>query len=47
VVGYTNMQAEVGLHPEIGEFIHVDAEGSDDKQIGDINDLVASATATS
>ncbi len=42
VVGYTNMQAEVALHPEIGEFIHVDAEGSDDKQIGDINDLVSS-----
>jgi ribose transport system substrate-binding protein len=42
VVGWTNMQAEVALHPEIGEFIHVDAEGSDDKQIGDINDLVAS-----
>ena len=42
VVGFTNMQAEVGLHPEIGEFVHVDAEGSDDKQIGDINDLVAS-----
>ncbi len=42
VVGFTNMQAEVESHPEIGEFIHVDAEGSDDKQIGDINDLVAS-----
>ncbi len=42
VVGWTNMQAEVELHPEIGELVHVDAEGSDDKQIGDINDLVAS-----
>ncbi len=42
VVGWTNMQAEVELHSEIGEFVHVDAEGSDDKQIGDINDLVAS-----
>jgi ribose transport system substrate-binding protein len=42
VVGWTNMQAEVALHPEIGEFVHVDAEGSDDKQISDINDLVAS-----
>ncbi len=41
VVGYTNMQAEVAKHPEIGEFVHVDAEGSDDKQIGDIADLVA------
>lgn len=41
VVGYTNMQQEVELHPEIGEFIHVDAEGSDDKQIADIADLLA------
>jgi hypothetical protein len=42
VVGYTTMQAEVELHPEIEEFIHVDAEGSDEKQISDIADLVAS-----
>ena len=42
VVGWSTMQAEVALHPEIEEFIHVDAEGSDDKQIGDIADLVAS-----
>ncbi|WP_420645068.1 substrate-binding domain-containing protein [Candidatus Leptofilum sp.] len=42
VVGYTTMQAEVDLHPEIEEFIHVDAEGSDEKQISDIADLVAS-----
>lgn len=42
VVGYTTMQAEVDLHPEIEEFIHVDAEGSDEKQISDIEDLVAS-----
>jgi ribose transport system substrate-binding protein len=42
VVGYTTMQAEVDLHPEIEEFIHVDAEGSDEKQIADIADLVAS-----
>ncbi len=41
VVGYTTMQAEVALHPEIEEFIHVDAEGSDEKQISDIADLVA------
>lgn len=34
------MQAEVKLHPEIKELIHVDAEGSDDKQIADIDDLV-------
>ncbi len=42
VVGFTNMQAEIDLHDEIGEFVHVDAEGSDDKQIADINDLLAS-----
>lgn len=41
VVGWTTMQAEVDLHEEIGEFIHVDAEGSDDKQISDINGLLA------
>ncbi|MES0884545.1 substrate-binding domain-containing protein [Roseibium sp. SCP14] len=41
VVGYTNMTEEVALHEEIGEFIHVDAEGSDDKQIADIQDLLA------
>ena len=41
VVGYNTMLAEVDLHPEIEEFIHVDAEGSDEKQISDIADLVA------
>lgn len=41
VVGFTNMTQEVTLHPEIGEFVHVDAEGSDDKQIADIADLLA------
>ncbi len=41
VVGYTTMLAEVDIHPEIEEFIHVDAEGSDEKQISDIADLVA------
>ena len=41
VVGYTNMTEEVALHPEIGTFTHVDAEGSDDKQIADIDDLLA------
>lgn len=40
VTGWTNMQAEVKLHPEIKELIHVDAEGSDDKQISDIDDLI-------
>lgn len=42
VVGYTTMQAEVELHPEIEQWIHVDAEGNDEKQIADIQDLVAS-----
>jgi ribose transport system substrate-binding protein len=41
VVGYNTMQAEVEQHPEIEEWIHVDAEGSDEKQISDIQDLVA------
>lgn len=41
VVGYTNMQAEIEQHSGIGEFVHVDAEGSDDKQIADIGDLLA------
>ncbi|MDZ5698577.1 substrate-binding domain-containing protein [Chelativorans sp. M5D2P16] len=41
VVGWTNMQAEAELHPEIEELVHVDAEGSDDKQIADIGDLLA------
>ena len=40
VVGYTNMTEEVAATPNIGEFIHVDAEGSDDKQIADIDDLL-------
>lgn len=39
-VGYTTMQAEVDLHPEITEFTHVDAEGNDNKQISDIDDLL-------
>lgn len=42
VVGYNTMEHEVGLHPEIAEWIHVDAEGNDEKQISDIQDLVAS-----
>ncbi len=40
VVGWTTMQAEVDLHPEIAELVHVDAEGSDEKQIADIQDLL-------
>jgi ribose transport system substrate-binding protein len=39
-VGYTTMQAEVELHSEITEFTHVDAEGNDNKQISDIDDLL-------
>ena len=42
VVGYNTMEAEVELHPEIEEFIHVDAQVNDVKQIADIQDLVAS-----
>jgi ribose transport system substrate-binding protein len=42
VVGWTTMQAEVDRHPEeIADFIVTDAEGSDDKQIADIDDLLA------
>lgn len=41
VVGWTTMQAEVDLHKDIKEFIVTDAEGSDDKQISDIDDLLA------
>lgn len=41
VVGYNTMLAEIDLHPEIEEWIHVDAEGSDEKQISDIADLIA------
>lgn len=40
VVGYTDMQQEVKLHSDIKELIHVDAQGSDEKQIADINDLL-------
>jgi ribose transport system substrate-binding protein len=42
VVGYTTMQAQVDLQPNIGRFIHIDAEGDDNKQISDINGLLAS-----
>ncbi|TXK41422.1 substrate-binding domain-containing protein [Nonomuraea sp. C10] len=40
-VGWKTMQAEVGLHEEIGEFTALDAEGKDDKQISDIAELQA------
>ncbi|MDT0269888.1 substrate-binding domain-containing protein [Streptomyces sp. DSM 44915] len=38
-VGLTTMEAEVAQHPEIGEFTVLDAEGKDDKQISDIQQL--------
>jgi ribose transport system substrate-binding protein len=43
VVGYNNMVHEVALQQEaglIGEFVHVDAGGQDNKQISDIQDLL-------
>lgn len=40
------MTEEVKNHPEIGTFTHVDAEGSDDKQIADIDDLLAGGTCS-
>ena len=40
-VGWNTMQAEVELHENIADFIVTDAEGSDDKQIADIDDLLA------
>ncbi|MBI9047529.1 MAG: ABC transporter substrate-binding protein [Anaerolineaceae bacterium] len=42
VVGFNTMEHEVAQQEDIGEFIHVDAEGSDEKQIADIEDLLAS-----
>jgi ribose transport system substrate-binding protein len=39
-VGWTTMQAEVGLHDDIADFTVLDAEASDDKQISDIESLV-------
>ena len=41
-VGYTTMEAEVELHDDIAEFIHVDAGGSDEAQISDIEELLDS-----
>ncbi|MEM8552021.1 MAG: substrate-binding domain-containing protein, partial [Pseudomonadota bacterium] len=42
VVGWTTMQAEVDAQGDaIADFIVTDAEGSDDKQIADIADLLA------
>ncbi|KAA3645076.1 MAG: ABC transporter substrate-binding protein [Chloroflexi bacterium] len=42
VVGFNTMEHQVALETDIGEWIHVDAEGSDEKQIADIEDLLAS-----
>jgi ribose transport system substrate-binding protein len=40
-VGFKTMQAEVETHKrDIEQFVHVDAEGKDQKQIADINDLL-------
>ncbi|MEE6262763.1 substrate-binding domain-containing protein [Plantactinospora sonchi] len=40
-VGFKTMQAEVEAQKSrIAEFVHVDAEGKDQKQIADINDLL-------
>jgi ribose transport system substrate-binding protein len=40
-VGFKTMQAEVDTHRDsIKEFVHVDAEGKDQKQIADLNDLL-------
>jgi ribose transport system substrate-binding protein len=40
-VGFKTMQAEVDTHRDrISAFVHVDAEGKDQKQIADINDLL-------
>ena len=41
-VGFTTMQAEVELQPEIAEFEVLDAEAADDKQISDIETLTGS-----
>ncbi|MFC7303798.1 substrate-binding domain-containing protein [Streptomyces monticola] len=38
-VGLKNMKAEVKLHDEIEEFTVLDAQGKDDKQISDIQEL--------
>ncbi len=46
VVGYNTMQHEVKLHPEITNFVHVDAGGDDNKQISDLNDMVKSGNCS-
>jgi ribose transport system substrate-binding protein len=38
-VGFTTMEAEVELHPEIEDFVVLDAEAEDDKQISDLESL--------
>jgi ribose transport system substrate-binding protein len=39
LVGYTTMRAEVKLHPEIGTFTVLQADGKDAKQIADLGGL--------
>jgi ribose transport system substrate-binding protein len=46
VVGFNTMQHEVKLHPEISEFVHVDAGGDDAKQIQDLADMVKSGNCS-
>jgi ribose transport system substrate-binding protein len=41
VTGLTTIKEEAKLHPEIGEFTVVDAQGKDDKQVTDLADLQA------
>ncbi|MFJ1699705.1 ABC transporter substrate-binding protein [Streptomyces sp. NPDC087532] len=38
-VGLKNMRAEAGLHKEITDFTVLDAQGKDDKQISDVQEL--------
>lgn len=46
VVGFNTMQHEVALHPEITNFVHVDAGGDDNKQISDLADMVSSGNCS-
>lgn len=46
VVGFNTMEHEAKLHPEITEFVHVDAGGDDAKQIQDLADMVQSGNCS-
>jgi ribose transport system substrate-binding protein len=46
VVGFNTMGHEVKLHPEITDFVHVDAGGDDNKQISDLGDMVSSGNCS-